>query len=141
MRSLIDAIEKVLSEHPDLSNVVVRAYGPTYEIPESIPYVNIIPRAKLRERQYFIGTNISYDVKPEVELHIWQASLDNLRTAFGKCEDLAETVLSILAGVSAATLNVHQHESSIESYEDMHYELTYYYAAVIVLKAVKDESY
>jgi hypothetical protein len=141
MRALIDAVDKALKDHPDLSGVTIQSYGSTYQIPEDVPYINVVPRSKERERQFIIGTNIQYDVFPEVEIHVWESSMESLREAFNKCEDLAEKVLDILADVERTTLNVNTHESQIESYEDGEWETTLFYMATIVLKTTKDESY
>lgn len=141
MRALIDAVEKVFKDHPDLHGITIKSFGPTWELPEDMPYINVLPRSKERERKYFLGSDIHYDVTPEVEIHIWESSIEDLRTAFEKCETLAEKVLDILADVSTTTLGVNHHESMIETYEDNFYELNFYYMAVIVLKANQDESY
>lgn len=141
MRALIDAIDKVFKDHSELMGVTIKSFGPTWELPEDMPYINILPRSKERDREFIIGTDIWYNVNPEIEIHVWEASIENLRTAFEKCEALAEKVLDILADVSVTTLDVNHHESMIETYEDNFYETNFYYMAVIVLKANQDESY
>lgn len=142
MRALIDGIEQELKNRIELNGVKIESYGPKYVIPESVPYINIVPRSKERDRSFVIGTSTKlYRVHPEVEIHVIQSSMKSLRAAFDKCEDLAEDVLTYLSDISATTLNVDDHQSFIEDYDGDQWEMTFYYLAVIVLRADKDESY
>lgn len=141
MRSYIDEIEKTLKAAPELSGTKIESYGNKYEIPEDLPYINIVPRAKRRTRQFVIGAPILYNASPEVEVHVWESSVEDLRTAFDACEELTEKVLDVLSNLTAANLGVDHHESEVEQYDGGQYETTYYYEAVIVVKGRKDESY
>jgi hypothetical protein len=142
MKSLIDAIEQELKNSTVTSRVHVESFGPTQVIPDRMPYINIVPRSKSRERQFFIGTSTKqYDVEPEVEIHVWESSMTDLSKAFEKANTLAEEILDFLADVTAATLGVDWHESQIEEYNDFPWEQTNYYEIVILFKAKKQESH
>jgi hypothetical protein len=142
MKALIDALEQELKNSTVTSRVHVESFGPTQVIPERLPYINIVPRSKGRDRQFFIGGSIKqYDVEPEVELHVWDASMESLSKAFQKANELAEDVLDFLADVTASTLGVDWHESQIEEYNDFPWEQTNYYEVVILFKAKKQETH
>ena len=145
MRALIDGLEKQLKDNNEFRNCRIKAYGlSTDELPDPdmVPYINIKPRGKPRDREFFIGTTTKlYVVEPEIELHVWESSINSLREAFEACEELTERVLDFMANISAATLGVDWHEEQIESFEDDRWEQTFYYMAVILFKARLDEDY
>lgn len=139
MRSLIDMVEKYLGEHPAMAGVTVEAFGDTFEIPENIPYVNILPRSKPRDRIFLIGGDPVYNVSPEITIEVWEVSAESLRDAFEKCERLAENMLTALANLTATNLGVIVHEEQIEEFMADHWELSFYYMATILMKARMDE--
>lgn len=141
MKAFIDELEAKLKADARLYGVKVDTYGDKYVLPEDLPYVNILPRAKRRERSYVIGAQILYNVNPEVEIQCWEVSAESTRDAFDKCEALATKVLDCLADISASDLNVNSHESEIESFDGGEYQASYYYTGSILLKAGKEESY
>ena len=141
MRARIDALEKALKEDVRLQGVHIESYGDASVIPEFVPYINIVPRRKPRERQFVIGADVLYVEKPEVDIEVIESSVKGLREAFDKCEDLAETTLEVLADISSDALNVDHHESMVDEYDQTVWESSYYYRAVILWQGTKDKTY
>ena len=128
-----------------LRNCFIKAYGlAAGEVPdpESVPYLNIKPRTKARERMFLIGQERRiYNTEPEIEIEVWESSAGSLRDAFEKCEELTEDVLDYLSAISNASLGVDYHQEQIESYEDIRWEDTFYYMAIILMRANMDEEH
>lgn len=141
MRARIDALEKALKDDARLNGVHIESYGDTSLIPEFVPYINIVPRRKERERNFVIGSDVLYVEKPEIDLEVIESSVEGLREAFDKCEDLVETVLDVLADISSDALDVHHHESMVDEYDQGNWENSFYYRAVILWQGTKDKTY
>ena len=141
MRARIDALEKALKDDIRLQGVYIESYGDMSLIPEFVPYINIVPRRKERERSFVIGSDTLYVEKPEVDLEVIESSMEGLRHAFDKCEELVEKVLDVLADISSDALDVHHHESMVDEYDQATWESSYYYRAVILWQGTKDKTY
>lgn len=141
MRARIDALEKALKEDFRLQGVYIESYGDTSLVPEFVPYINIVPRRKERERSFVIGSDILYVEKPEIDLEVIESSVESLRDAFDKCEELVEKVLNVLSDISSDTLDVHHHESMVDEYDQATWESSYYYRAVVLWQGTRDKTY
>jgi hypothetical protein len=144
MRALIDQLENELQAFEELRGVNVKAFGwysADVPHPSECPAVNIYPRRKPGERVFIMGADPEYNVDVEIGMVCWHYSMKDLREAFNRCENLAETVQSVLAKINARnSLQVHYFSTTIEEFVDVEYDNSFMYGAEVVMTARKSET-
>jgi hypothetical protein len=144
MRAIIDQLESELQEVEALDGVTVKAFGwMSDEVPHpnECPAINLSPGSKERDRVFLMGADPEYDAYPIIRAVCWHYGED-LKVAFENCEELAETVQTVVSKISARdTLGIHHFETGIEEYLDYEYEETLMYGAIVAIKATTSETH
>lgn len=138
---LVDAIKEELKKKPALARVNIKDFAEETPIPEQCPFINIVPRAKPREREFIIGAGKLYHETNEVTLDIYHCSGSNLRQACNKAETVARDVLIAIEETASSVFGVDTHESHIESYDFDVYNGYFFYKVEIVVSARDDRQY
>jgi hypothetical protein len=140
----INLLATELRKARSLQGATIAEIGNAVEIPQVVKdgYVNILPRSKSRERVFYIGGTIKqYNVEPELEVHVWQSSVDGPGDACDLAEELAENVQDEINALSPSEIGVLWIESEIDDYDQGYYEGVFYYVVIVAVKMRVEKNY